>query len=116
MSGIDWKYTDKLVCRGTMRTTLKPPKNNTAVALMVEGFQGAFDSAHMQPRDAHLSDSYTRDRCSFFPAHTAHIKKNTRGRFVTVEITLETVENVRNLHVQIDLFGMGDVIGFRDNE
>ena len=47
-------------------------------------------------------------------------KKNTRGRFVTVEITLETVENVRNwrenshgidkrvpyiLNVRVDLFG-----------
>ena len=47
-------------------------------------------------------------------------KKNTRGRFVTVEITLETFENVRNqrenshgidngvshiLHVRVDLFG-----------
>ena len=77
----------------------------------------------------------------FFPH-----KKNTRGRFVTVEITLETIENVRNQlenshgignrvprisHVRVDLFGrfvtleknrvssepcMGDVIGFRDNE
>ena len=51
----------------------------------------------------------------FFPH-----KKNTRGRFVTVEITLETIENVRNqlenshgidnrvpriLHVRVDLFG-----------
>ena len=49
-----------------------------------------------------------------------HIKKNTRDRFVTVEITLETAENVRNwrenshsidnrvpriVHVRVDLFG-----------
>ena len=87
-----------------------------------------------------------------FNTVTAHPhKKNTRGRFVTVEITVENVRNrrenshgidkrvLRILHVWINLFGrfvtgkkpcmehvigtayrfihgMGDVIGFRDNE